>query len=59
VTDQGTHFINDIIKYLIDHFILRHTSSTMYYLQINGQAKNINKVFGTLLTKLVNDNIND
>ncbi len=26
VTNQGTHFINDAIKYLIDNFILRHTN---------------------------------
>ncbi len=31
VTNQGTHFINDAIKYLTDHFILRHTSSIIYY----------------------------
>jgi hypothetical protein len=24
VTNQGTHFINDVIHYLIDHFILKH-----------------------------------
>jgi hypothetical protein len=24
VIDQGTHFINNVIHYLIDHFILRH-----------------------------------
>jgi hypothetical protein len=27
VIDQGTHFIKDVIHYLIDHFILRHTNS--------------------------------
>ncbi len=59
VTDQGTHFINDAIKYLIDHFILRHTNSIVYYPQGNGQAKSTNKVFGILLTKLVNENRND
>jgi hypothetical protein len=31
VTDQGTHFMNDVILYLINHFILRHTNSTVYY----------------------------
>jgi len=31
-------------------------SSTTYYLQGNGHAKSTNKVFGTLLTKLVNEN---
>jgi hypothetical protein len=55
---QGTHFINDAIKYLIDHFISIHTSSTVYYPQGNGHAKSINKVFGTLLTKLANENRN-
>jgi len=34
--DQGTHFINDAIKYLTNHFILKHTSSTIYYPQGNG-----------------------
>ncbi len=59
VTDQGTHFINDAIKYLIDHFILKHTSFTIYYPQGNGQVESTNKAFGTLLTKLVNENRND
>jgi len=58
MTNQGTHFINNDINYLINHFILRHTNSTIYYPQGNGQAKST-KVFGTLLTKLVNENQND
>ncbi len=36
---------------------MKHLSSTTYYPQGNGQAKSTNKVFGTLLTKLVCDNI--
>jgi hypothetical protein len=36
VTDQGTHFINDVIKYLTNHFILRHTIYIVYYPQGNG-----------------------
>ncbi len=56
VTDQGIHFINDGIKYLTDHFLMKHVSSTTYYPQGNGQAKSINKVIGTLLTKLINEN---
>ncbi len=59
VTNQGTHFINDAIRYLTNHFILKHTSSTIYYPQGNGQVEFTNKVFGTLLTKLVNENKND
>ncbi len=56
VTNQGVHFINDAIKYLTNHFFLKHVSFTTYYPQGNGQVKYINKVLGTLLTKLVNEN---
>ncbi len=59
VTSHSTHFINDVIRCLIDHFIMRHTSSTIYYPQGNEQVESINKVFGTLLTKLVNENRNE
>jgi len=60
IIDQDAHFINNIdIHYLIDHFILRHTISIIYYPQGNGQVKFINKVFDTLLIKLVNENQND
>jgi hypothetical protein len=51
VTDQSTHFINDAIKYLIDHFILRHTSSIVYYPQGDAQAKFTNKSLKTLFNQ--------
>jgi hypothetical protein len=38
---------------------MKHVSSTTYYPQGNGQAKSINKVLGTLLTKLINENKTD
>jgi hypothetical protein len=56
VTNKGIHFINDAIKYLTDHFLLKHVNFTTYYPQGNGQAESINKVLGTLLTKLVSEN---
>ncbi len=59
ITNQSKYFINDVIHYLINHFILRHTSFTVYYPQGNGQVKSTNKVFGTLFTKLVNEDQND
>jgi transposase InsO family protein len=59
VTDQGVHFINDAIKYLTYHFLLKHVSSTTYYPQGNGQVESTNKVIGTLLTKLVSENKTD
>ncbi len=32
IIDQGVYFINDAIKYLTNHFLLKHVSSTIYYL---------------------------
>jgi hypothetical protein len=49
MTNQGTHFINDVIKHFVDHFILRHTNFNVYHPQGNGQVESTNKVFGTLL----------
>ncbi len=59
VINQGIHFINDAIHCLCNHFILRHISSIVYYPQGSGQTKSINKIFGTSLTKLMNENQND
>jgi hypothetical protein len=44
VTDQVIHFINDAIRFLINHFILRHTNSSVYYPQGNGQIESINQI---------------
>jgi hypothetical protein len=51
ITDQGVHFINDAIKYLTNHFLLKHVNSTTYYPQGNGQVKSI--LLSTFLTKFV------
>ncbi len=59
VTNKGVCFINDAIKYLTIHFLLKHVSFTTYYPQGNGKAEFTNKVLGTLLTKLVNENKTD
>ncbi len=59
VIDQGVHFINDVIKYLIDHFLLKHVSSTTYYPEGNGQAKSTNKFIVNLITNLVSENMVD
>jgi hypothetical protein len=55
ITYQGVHFINDVIKYLTNHFLLKHVNSTTYP-QGNGQVEYTKKVLGTLLTKLINKN---
>jgi len=35
---------------------MKHVNSTTYYPRGNGQVESINKVLGTLLTKLVSEN---
>ena len=59
VSDQGSHFLNGTIQVLTEHFLLRHTTSTTYYPQGNGQTESTNKVIVTMLQKLVNDNRTD
>ena len=59
VSDQGSHFLNGTIQVLTEHFLLRHTTSTTYYPQGNGQAESTNKVIAKMLQKLVNDNRTD
>jgi hypothetical protein len=39
VTNHEIHFINDAIKYLTGHFLLQYVSSTIYYLQGEGQVE--------------------
>ncbi len=57
VINQGVHFTNDVIKYLIDLFLMKHvSSSTTYYPQGYGQVESTKKVLGTLLTKLISEN---
>jgi hypothetical protein len=36
VTNQGVHDINDAIKHLTKHFMLKHVISTTYYPHGNG-----------------------
>jgi len=56
INGQGTHFINNTIEIFTNHFLLWHITLTTYYMQGNGRAKSINKVIGSFLTKLVNEN---
>jgi hypothetical protein len=56
INDQGTHFINDAIEIFTNHFLLRHTTSTTFYPQGNGQIESTNKIIGLFFIKLVNEN---
>ncbi|MCO5568771.1 hypothetical protein L7F22_022471 [Adiantum nelumboides] len=55
VSNKGTHFINEVIEFLLDEFMVIHKKSPPYHPQANGQAKSTNKILVTILTKIVND----
>ncbi|MCO5557534.1 hypothetical protein L7F22_011100 [Adiantum nelumboides] len=53
VSDNGTHFINEVIKELTSNFMISLYKSTPYYPQANGQAESTNKTLISVLTKTV------
>ncbi|MCO5604957.1 hypothetical protein L7F22_059132 [Adiantum nelumboides] len=53
VSDNGTHFINEVIKELTSNFMISHHKSTPYYPQANSQAESTNKTLISVLTKTV------
>jgi hypothetical protein len=36
ITNQGTHCINEVIWYIIEHFLMCHTNYTTYHPHGNG-----------------------
>lgn len=59
VSDEGCHFINDIIRILTKEFMILHRRSMTYYPQANGQVENTYKLLQTILTKMINANHTD
>ena len=53
VSDQGTHFINEVIDFLLEEFMVIHRKSAPYHPQANGQAESTNKILCIVLTKIV------
>ena len=56
MSDQGEHFINNLIRELTSHYAIVHKKSAPYYPQANGLAESTNKTLQTILKKIVNDN---
>ena len=55
ISDCGKHFINEVIEFLLDEFMVIHCKSAPYHPQGNGQAESTNKVLCTTLTKVESD----
>ncbi|MCO5577035.1 hypothetical protein L7F22_030857 [Adiantum nelumboides] len=53
ISDRGTHFLNEVIEYLLSKFIVIHNKSAPYHPQANGQVEHTNKILSFFLTKVV------
>ena len=53
MSDRGTHFLNNVIHYLFDEFMVVHKKFAPYYPQANGQVDSTNKILCTVLTKKI------
>ena len=47
VSDQGVHYINEVIEFLLKEFMVIHRRSTPYHPQANGQSESTNKILCT------------
>ncbi|KAL2631458.1 hypothetical protein R1flu_016144 [Riccia fluitans] len=51
ISDQGSHFVNQAIKCLVDEFFISHKTTTTYYPRGNGQVESTNNILLTMLHK--------
>src|SRR5688572_16195245 len=51
-SDQGTHFVNETIRLLIQKFRIRHSLSSPYHLQSNGLVERFNKTLCERIAKV-------
>jgi transposase InsO family protein len=56
MSNQGAHFVNEVVRGLIQHYGVVHRRSTVYYPQGNGLAESTNKTLQTILWKIVEAN---
>ena len=56
ISDQGSHFLNMVVRELTLHYVIVHKKSTPYYPQANGLAESTNKTLQNILKKIFNEN---
>ncbi|XP_024965861.1 uncharacterized protein K02A2.6-like [Cynara cardunculus var. scolymus] len=53
ISDEGTHFINNMLEEVLDKYDIKHRVATAYYPQTNGLAELSNGKIKGILTKVV------
>ena len=51
-SDQGTHFVNQVIRKITKKFNIKYSLSSLYYLQSNGLVKRFNKTLCKGIAKI-------
>ena len=59
VSDEGVHFVNEVIEFLLNEFMVIHRKSAPYHPQANGQVESTNKTLCSALAKVVEGNCVD
>ena len=59
ISDQGGHFLGQVVESLTTFYAVVHKRSTPYYPQANGLAESTNKTLQNILRKIVNENRTD
>ena len=59
VIDQGSQFTSNMIEELLSHHKIKHSTSTPYHLQANGQVELTNKALKSILTMVVSSSRKD
>ena len=59
ISDQGGHFLGQVVESLTSFYAVVHKRSTPYYPQANGLAESTNKTLKNILRKIVNENRTD
>ena len=59
VNDRGSHFVNEVVKSLVQHYAIVHNRSTVYYPHANGLVESTNKTLQGILRKIIEANRTD